>query len=186
MDIRSEVEEAFELQADELKQELPTLLEKLDEHVMDLVDNNPELIPRLFEKMDEIDAGELAQDSPEVANQFQNFLWDTTEEFISQDEEMQSRIDVDITVNFEADDSPMEGHLTVNSERSTIEGGTETVAGAELTITAETDTLIDLLTGKVDPVQGFITRKYTMDGSPSVGIKLVPILKAMADKYTGV
>jgi len=186
MQVRKAVEEAFELNAEELKEELPSLLEKLDQNVMDLVEQNPELIPRLFEKMDEIDAGDLAQDSPDVANQFQNFLWDTTEEFIRQDEQMQSRIDVDITVNFSATDSPMEGHLSVNAEESTIKGGTETVGNAELTITSETDTLIDLLTGKVDPVQGFVTNQYEMNGPPSEGIKLVPILKAMADKYTGI
>ncbi|MFB6347184.1 MAG: hypothetical protein ABEK50_15785 [bacterium] len=46
--------------------------------------------------------------------------------------------------------------------------------------------MIDLLTGKVDPVQGFMTKQYWMEGPTSKGIKLVPILNAMADKYTSI
>ncbi|MFB6347185.1 MAG: hypothetical protein ABEK50_15790 [bacterium] len=134
MQLVDDVEEAFELNAEELKKELPSLLDKLDENVVELVEDNPELITRLFEKMDEINAGNLAEDTPEVANQFQGFLWSTTEEFISRDDEIQSQINSDLTVNYVATDSPMEGHLSVDSDEKTITGGTETVGNADLTI----------------------------------------------------
>lgn len=186
MTVKEKIDEAFELGPDELKEVLPPILDELDENVLDLLENDPEILPRLFKKMDELDIAEMAKDSPELVDKFQEFLWTTTEELIRQDDDIRERIKEDVVVNFQATDSPMEGHLIVDSKDSTIRGGPNRSNNADIVITADSNTLIDLLTGEIDPVQGFMTDQYDMDGPMSKGVKLIPILNGMADKYTSI
>lgn len=183
MSLEQRIQDSFELSEDELKEELPGLLEDLEGKTAELVEENPEILTRLMTRMEEIDTAEFASDAPEVAEQFQDFLWDTTKELVKRDEELRSEIDIDIKVNFEANDSPMKGHLVVDKEEEVIRGGSGLLDDGDLHITADSNTLVGLLTGNVDPVQGFMSGQYEMDGPVDKGMQLAPIMTSMTESF---
>lgn len=182
-DLEQRIEESFELDEDELKEELPGLLDGLEGNTADLVEENPEILTRLMTRMEEIDTAEFANDAPDVAEKFQDFLWETTTELVRRDDDMRNEIDLDIKVNFEANDSPMQGHLEVDQDEQLIYGGAGLLDDADLHITADSNTLVAMLTGDVDPVQGFMSGQYEMDGPVDKGMQLAPIMNSMTERF---
>ncbi|MFP4189316.1 MAG: hypothetical protein ACLFR5_07945, partial [Halobacteriales archaeon] len=133
MSVPDDIDRYFEMSDEELKENLPSLLEDVDD-VGALVEQRAEDVPRLLSRLDGTDVEEFANDAPEVAERFQDFLWDATSALVDRDEELQQNITQSATVNFEADDSPMAGHLKVDSDAGTLDGGSGHVDGADLSI----------------------------------------------------
>jgi putative sterol carrier protein len=86
--------------------------------------------------------------------------------------DVQESITEGITVNFEARDAPMTGHLAIIEDERTIRGGTELLEDPDLIITGPADELVGLITGNVDPIQGFMQGKFEMDGPIQKGTRL--------------
>jgi len=180
-----DIDRYFEMDGDELRDELDSLLDDVEGQVDVLVRERADDVPRLMDKLDETDAAEFANEEPEVADRFQGFLWDLTAEFVETSEDLQDQITQGATVNFAANDSPMEGHLHVDDDEKTLDGGPGQVEGADLRIEGDSNTLVGMLTGSTDLVQGFMAGEFEMEGEVDTGMELASVLEPVYDEIGG-
>ncbi|MFC4438606.1 MULTISPECIES: SCP2 sterol-binding domain-containing protein [Natrialbaceae] len=177
-----DIDESLDKSDDELEDELPALLEQMEGRTEELVREYPETFGRVVQRMETMDIASFVSDNPETADQFQELLWAGMNVLVEESPDVQENIDDDITVNFEAEDCPMEGHLEVDSEEQTMHGGSGRLDDAMLEITGPADTLVGLIVGSVDPIQGFMQQKYQMDGPVHKGTRLAPIMNSLSEK----
>jgi putative sterol carrier protein len=176
-------EELLDASPDELANELPAFLGSIDGETEAFVRSNPETFGDIVGRMEEIDIAAFVEKNPETADAFQDFLWTGTEVLVENDESVREQITQDITVNFEADDCAMDGHLEVDAESETLTGGAGTLADPILEIEGPADNLVGLIIGDIDPVQGFMSQQYELDGPVQVGTQLAPIMGALSEHY---
>lgn len=165
--------------SENFKETMRDFLEDLEENP----EEHPDAIPTMVEMMEQVDVAEFTKSAPDLADKYQDMIWLATQDLVEDDPEIQKMIDVDVSVNFEANDSPMEGHLVVDKDEKTVRGGSGLLDNAELHITSDSDTLVGLLTGEVDPVQGFMSGQYEMDGPVDKGMQLAPIMTEINEKF---
>jgi len=182
MSVPDDIDRYFEMSDEELKENLPELLDALSGDVEALVEERAEDVPRLLSRLDSTDVEEFANDAPGVAEKFQDFLWNATSALVDRDEELQHNITRSATVNFAANDSPMEGHLVVDADAGTLEGGSGHVDGADLSINGPSNTLAGMLTGSTDPVQGFMAGEFEMDGDVDTGMEIASIMTPVHER----
>ncbi len=182
-DIDATVEASLEKSQAELEEELPELLAELDGQTREFVQANPGLFGRLVGRMDDLDVAAFVESNPETADRFQDLLWTGVEVLVENDPDVQNQIAQDITVNFEATDCPMTGHLEVDGSAETMTGGAGTVDDPTLEISGPADNLVGLITGAIDPVQGFMSQQYEMDGPVATGTQLAPIMGELAESF---
>lgn len=180
-EIETRIEESLDKSEDELQDDLPGLLAAADGQVRELVEANPELFGRLVGRMEEMDIATFVESNPETADQFQDLLWTGMEVLVENSPEVQSEIVQDITVNFEAKDAPMTGHLKVDGSAQTVTGGAGHLDDSTLEITGPADNLVGLMTGSVDPVQGFMAQQYELDGPVAQGTQLAPVMSNLSE-----
>ena len=181
-ELAARIEESFEKDDEQLEEDLPELLDEIDGQTDELAREHPELVSKILGRMQEMDVASFVSDNPETADQFQDLLWSGVRVLAENDEDVQEQIDQDISVNFEADDCPMTGHLRTDAEESTVTGGAGHLDDPDITITGPADTLVGLITGGVDPIQGFMQQKYEMDGPVNKGTQLAPIMNSLSEK----
>ncbi|WP_330631737.1 SCP2 sterol-binding domain-containing protein [Halocatena halophila] len=166
------IEAALELSDDELAEKLPDVLDELEGQTEQLMLEQPALFARVTQRMDAIDVGTLANEQPETVEQFQALLWTGMELLVRASPDVQSSITDDISVNFQADDAPMTGHLELDGSSQTITGGTDLLAEPDLSITGPADELVGIITGSTDPIQGFMQQRYQLEGPIQKGTQL--------------
>lgn len=171
-DITQRIETALDAPDDQLAAELPELLNEIEGDTEALLLENPALFARITQRMDAVDIGAFATEHPGTVEQFQGMVWTGMGLLVRASPDVRESITEDISVNFEATDAPMTGHLEVIEDEQTIEGGTELLEAPDLTISGPADELVGLITGTVDPIQGFMQQKYQMDGSIQKGTQL--------------
>lgn len=178
-----QIESAFEQDDDELESILPELLAEIEGQSDELVRAHPEVVSRILERMSEMDIAPFVSANPETADQFQELLWSGVEALAERTDAVSEGIEEDISVSFTAEDCPMEGHLAVEEE-GTIAGGAGTLEDPDLEITGPADVLVGLITGDVDPIQGFMQQRYQMDGPVQKGTRLAPVMNTLSDEAT--
>lgn len=181
-DLIQRIEESFEKDDAELESELPGLLDDIEGQSDDIVREHPELVSRILSRMSEMDIASFVSANPETADQFQELLWSGVRVVAERNDTVQQQITDDITVNFEAEDCPMTGHLEVNATEETISGGAGHLDEPDLTITGPASVLVGLITGNVDPIQGFMQQQYQMDGPVQKGTRLAPIMNTLSEE----
>lgn len=180
-DIASRIEASLEKSQDELESDLPELLEDVDGQTRELVEAHPDLFGRLVGRMEELDIASFVETTPETADQFQEMLWTGMEVLVENSPEVQDEIAQDISVNFEATDCPMTGHLEVDGSAQTVTGGAGHLEDPTLEITGPADNLVGLMTGGTDPVQGFMAQQYELDGPVAQGTQLAPVMSNLSE-----
>lgn len=171
-EIAERIETVLELSDDELAEELPELLEEIGDSTDQLLLENPALFARVTQRMDAVEIAQFANEQPEIIDQFQEMLWTGMELLAQASSNVRDSITEEITVNFEATDAPMTGHLHVDDSSETITGGTAMLEDPDLTITGPADELVSLITGRTNPVQGFMQQRYQMEGDIQKGTRL--------------
>ena len=184
-DIIRRIEASLEQSDEQLEEDLPGLLEAMEGRTDELVRENPVIFGRVVQRMGDVDVAAFVSENPETADQFQELLWAGMNQLVEQNPDVREQINEDITVNFVADDCPMEGHLVVDSEEETITGGAGLLDDPTLEITGPADTLVGLITGSVDPIQGFMQQRYEMDGPVQKGTRLAPIMNSLSENIPG-
>ncbi|MFB6178402.1 MAG: SCP2 sterol-binding domain-containing protein [Halorientalis sp.] len=175
------IEASLEKDQAQLKSDLPDLLEDIDGRERELIAENPDVFSRVIARMDDIDIEGFYEDEPAAADQFQDLLWTGVNLLVEDNPSIQDQITTDITANFEAEDCPMEGHLQVDADAETVTGGAGLAEEADLTLTGPADTLTALITGGTDPIQGFMTQEYQLDGSVQKGTQLAAVMGEITD-----
>lgn len=176
------IEASLELDEDELQAELPEILAEVDGQTEELMRENPEVFAKVVGRMEEIDVAEFVNEAPEAADQFQELLWTGVQLMVENNEDIQDDIATDIVANFEATDCPMTGHLETDADAQTVRGGAGLVEDPDLTLTGPADTLVALITGGIDPVQGFMTQQYELDGSVQKGTQLASVMGSLTEQ----
>jgi len=182
-DIEATVEASLEKSQDELEADLPDLLADVEGETREFVQNNPGLFGRLVGRMDALDVAAFVETNPETADRFQDFLWTGIEVLVANEPEVKDQIAQDITVTFEATDCEMSGHMHVDGDAETITGGAGPIEDPTLEISGPADNLVGLITGGIDPVQGFMAQQYEMDGPVATGTQLAPIMGELSDSF---
>lgn len=177
----SRIDEALDKPIDELEDELPALLEEIDGNTQELLETNPAVFVEVVDRVDEVDVAEFVSDNPETAERFQGILWTGAELFVDQNPDVLEQVPSDVAINFEANDCPLEGHIAIDTETRKLTGAPGTVDEAELTLIGPADTLVGIITGDVDPVQGFMGGEFDLDGDVSRGAQLAQIFQQMTD-----
>jgi putative sterol carrier protein len=176
------IEDSLAQDQDQLEEDLPDILADMEGQTDELVREHPQVMGDILGRMEEMDIASFVSDNPETADQFQELLWAGMRVMVEENPEVKDQINEDIAVNFEADDCPMEGHLVVDEDEQTITGGAGQIDDPDITITGPADVLVGLITGDVDPIQGFMQQKYEMDGPVQKGTKLAPIMNSLSEK----
>lgn len=180
-DIAEQVEATLDAPTDEFQSELPTLLDDLTGQEQAFADSHPELFTALVARLDDLDIAAFVEEYPETADQFQDVLWNGMEVLVANDPDLQAEITTNVSVNFEANDCEMVGHIELDMDQGTITGGAGTLDDATLRIGAPADTLVGFVTGSVDPVQGFLSQSYNLDGPLGKGTKLAPVMANLSE-----
>lgn len=176
------IEDSLEQDQEQLEEELPGLLAEMEGQTDELVREHPQVMGDILSRMEEMDIASFVSENPETADQFQELLWAGMRVMVEENPEVKEQINENITTNFEADDCPMEGHLEVNEAEETITGGAGQLVDSDILITGPADVLVGLITGDVDPIQGFMQQQYEMDGPVQKGTKLAPIMNSLSEK----
>jgi len=180
-DIIQRIEESVDKDEAQLKADLPGLLDDIEGQEQELIEENPDTFAAVIGRMSDIDIADFYADEPEAADQFQDLLWAGVNSLVENNPEIQDAIGANITANFEAEDCAMEGHLDVNADDQTVEGGAGQVSDADLTLSGPADVLTSLITGGTDPVQGFMQQQYELDGSVQKGTQLASVMGEITD-----
>lgn len=187
MDIKSikqMVDDSITKPEEELKKELPALLENFDQvNIEELINEFPDLVPKLMGKLNEINIKSFIDDAPDTSVKFMNLLWKSVPIMAEKDSEASSRLAQarQVTLNFKATDSSMTSHLKIADGK--LSGGAELLDNCDLSIYGPTDNIVGLLTGKINPIQGFMAGKYKMDGNVSLGMQLSPFLTSITKLF---
>ncbi|WP_256684810.1 SCP2 sterol-binding domain-containing protein [Halococcus qingdaonensis] len=176
------IETALEEEQDQLEADLLAILADMEGQTDELVREHPEVMASILGRMEAMDIASFVSENPETADQFQELLWSGMRVMVERNPEVKEQINEDITTNFEADDCPMEGHLKVREKEELITGGAGQLDDADITITGPADVLVGLITGNVDPIQGFMQQQYEMDGPVQKGTKLAPIMNSLSEQ----
>ncbi len=187
MDIKSikqMFDDSMNKSEDELKKELPGLLDSLDDvNVEDLVNEFPDFVPKLMGKLNEIDIKGFIDDAPDTSVKFMGLLWKSVPVMVEKDAEAKSRLEQagEAKISFEATDSSMTSHLMIDGGKLT--GGADALSNYDLKMFGPTESIVGLLTGKINPIQGFMAGKYKMEGNVSLGMKLSPLLTSITKLF---
>jgi len=184
-ELTQRIEESLDKDEDELVEDLPGLLEDIEGRERELISENPALFAEVLGRMDEIDTARFYNEAPEAGDKFQNLLWTGVRLLVENNPEIRDRIGTDITANFDADDCPMAGHLEIDADEQIIRGGAGLSDDPDLTLTGSADTLSALVTGEIDPVQGFMQQKYELDGSVQKGTQLASVMGEITENVPG-
>ncbi|MFD1586993.1 SCP2 sterol-binding domain-containing protein [Halorientalis brevis] len=175
------IDASLEKDEAQLKEDLPGLLDEIAGQERSLIADNPEVFSRVVGRMEAIDIESFYADEPEAADQFQDLLWTGVNLLVENEPSIQEQITTDIVANFEADDCPMAGHLQVDASEETVTGGAGLADDPDLVLTGPADTLTALITGGTDPIQGFMTQEYELDGSVQKGTQLASVMGEITD-----
>lgn len=166
------IEAVMEKPDDQLAEELPDLLEEIDGRTEELLLQHPALFAQVTQRMEAVDVAAFANERPATVERFQEMLWTGMELIVQASPDVRESITEDVGVNFQADDAPMTGHLEVDADEETVRGGTDHLDDPDLTITGPADRLVGLITGRLDPVEGFMQGTFEMDGDVRKGTEL--------------
>ena len=179
------IEASLDKTDEELKEDLASLLEDLEGRTEEFARENPVVFGEVVNRMETMDVASFVSDNPDVANQFQELLWAGMNVLVEETPKVKEQITDTITVNFTATDCPMEGHLDIDDQRETVAGGAGHIDDPTLEISGPADVLVGLITGDVDPIQGFMQQRYEMDGPVQKGTRLAPIMNTLSENIPG-
>lgn len=181
-DLEQRIEAALDMSDEELAQELPAILDRVEGQAQVVAMENPALFGQIIQRMGSMDVGDFAAEHPETVAQFQSVLWEGMDLLVQFSPDVQQSITQDLAVNFDASDAPMTGHLALDADEQIVEGGTDLLDDPDIEITGPADTLVSLITGGTDPVQGFMSGEFQMDGEVQKGTQLASTMGKITEK----
>ncbi len=172
-ELRRAVDEALRLPLDQLKDNLPSLLKGIKEFgVSKLMELVPDLVPKLAQRLREVDATRFVKENPELSASFMDLLWEGISVMVEKNPDVREALERlgDLSVNLEALDSPMRGHLRISGGR--ISGGSGLLEKADLTVRGYTQAMIEVLLGDLDPTEAYFKQLLRPDGSIPLAMRV--------------
>lgn len=184
-DLKSNLEELLAMSPEELQTKLGPVMDQVKGKVAELMETMPDLPQRMAASLSQMDVAKFSNDAPEASAKFTDVLWESIGALAEKNADLKSKVTGvgDIEVNFEANDSPMKGHMKTSGGKLT--GGSAQLETATFKTIGPTSVMIGLITGSVDPISGFMSKQYTSEGSMATGMKLAPVMSAIARALKG-
>ncbi|MEM2205364.1 MAG: SCP2 sterol-binding domain-containing protein [Candidatus Hadarchaeales archaeon] len=185
-DLKKIVEEAFQLPLDELRGNLPTLLNGIKEFgVSKLMELVPDLIPRLASRLKEVNVTQFIKDDPETSAKFMDILWEGISLLAEKNPDVKEALERvgEVSVNLEAIDSPMRGHFRISGGK--LSGGSGLLEKADLTVKGYTQAMIELFLGERDPTEAFFKQLIRTDGSIPLAMKVSSAMMEVSQLLKG-
>lgn len=169
----------------ELMQELPKQAPKLKEHVRELIDSVPNLVPRMIKRLEQTDVKKFVNEAPQAAKEFTNLVWEGVSILAERTPDVKRDLENlgTVVMNFKATDSPLEVTMKISGGKVTGNWGLAEKADLEFSGTMEN--IMGLLLGSIDPVRGFMLRKFSMKGGMTLGMKVAPVMSKLAKMARG-
>ena len=180
-ELKSLAEQMLEMSDDELMKNLPDMAPKLKGHVKEIMDEDPDITAKIVKRMDKADVKTMAAKAPKAIDAFTEILWEGVGIVAERNADFKKALKNvgSVKLNYEADDSSLQGHYEIKDAK--LAGGPGKLNSADITVQGHTATLIKLVTGGLDPMKGLMMRQYKLEGPLALGMKLTGAFKAMAD-----
>ena len=184
-DLKSTLEGLLTMSPEEMKTKLGPAMDEVKGKVAKMMETMPDLPQRMAANLSKMDVAKFSNDAPEASAKFTDVLWESIGVLAEKNADLKSKVAAvgDIEVNFQATDSPMKGHMKIKGGKLT--GGSTHLATATFKTIGPTKVMIGLITGSVDPIGGFMSKQYTTEGSMATGMKLSPVMSAIARALKG-
>jgi hypothetical protein len=181
------IEDLLRVPAGALKDKLSPALEDIRRYgIGRLLEEYPDFLARLLNRLKETDAASLFSRIPGVADKLTDLLWEGVGSRAGQSPDMKSvleKAERDLHVNIEASDSPFKSHFVV--ERGKITGGSGLLHFKEedFRFMGPTEVLIDLLTG--DLPLGFSNLRLQTAGHSGWVSRVSPVMREIGQLLKG-
>jgi len=151
-----------------------------------LMEEHPDFLARLLNKLKEADAAGLFREVPGSADRLTVLLWEGVAFRAGRSEEMKScleQIDRDFHGNIESSDSPFRTHLVI--EQGKIRGGSGLLhfKDEDFRFMGPTEVLMELLTG--DLHLGFGNLRLQTAGHPGWLRRIAPVMREISKLIKG-
>jgi hypothetical protein len=185
--MRKSIEELLRVPAEALMDELSQSLEDIRSYgIGRVLQECPDFLARLLNKLKHMDAAGLFSRVPAVADQFTDLLWEGVGSRADQSPVVKSLLEKaerDLHVNIEASDSPFKGHFVV--EKGKIIGGWGLLhfKDEDFRFMGPTEVLIELLLG--DLPLGFSNLRLQTAGHSGWVSRVSPVMREIAKLLKG-
>ncbi|MBS7288404.1 MAG: SCP2 sterol-binding domain-containing protein [Candidatus Freyarchaeota archaeon] len=184
-ELKKIVENLLAMPESELMKELPKHAPALRGRVGELIDAIPNLVPRLIKRLEETDVKKFVTEAPEAAKGFTDLVWEGVGILAERTPDVKGDLEKlgTVTMNFKATDSPLEVNMKISGGK--VIGSWGLAEKADLEFSGTTENIMGLLLGSIDPLRGFMLRKFSMKGGMSLGMKVAPVMSKLAKMARG-
>lgn len=185
--MRKSIDDLLHVPAEALKAKLSPALEDIRIYgIGRLLEEYPDFLARLLNKLKQMNAASLFSQAPEVADKLTDLFWAGVGSRANQSPDMKSVLEKAervLHVNIEASDSPFKGHFIV--EKGKIKGGSGLLhfKDEDFRFMGPTGVLIDLLTG--DLPLGFSNLRLQTAGHSGWVSRVSPVMREVATLLKG-
>jgi len=186
-EMRKSIDDLLRVPAEALKAELSPALEDIRIYgIGRLLEEYPDFLARLLNKLKQMDAAGLFSQVPEVADKLTDLFWAGVGSRANQSPDMKSvleKAERDLHVNIEASDSPFKSHFIVEKGKITGASGLLHFKDEDFRFMGPTEVLIDLLTG--DLPLGFSNLRLQTAGHSGWVSRVSPVMREIARLLKG-
>jgi hypothetical protein len=185
--LKKKIENTAKMPSKEIKSVLPAILGEIEKHgVVKLLGEMPDLYRRLITALIEIDAAKFGREAPDSLNKFLTLFWDGLIAVGSKNKEVKetcAKISegvkiTQLSINFEATDSPLQAHFIVNDKAQFQHGlGLLHFKDQDFKMYGPTESLMKLFIGEAT-LGAWSELDYEGHIGP-FGLKMSPVLKAL-------
>ena len=181
------MEELWRMPAEGLKDKLFPTLEQIRKYdIGKLLQEYPDFLARLLNKLRDDDAAELFSQVPGMADHLMDLLWAGVSSRAEQVEEMKcllEKAERPIHVNIEASDSPFRGHFIVKGGKITGRSGLLHFKDEDFRFMGPTEVLMEFLTG--DLPMGISNLRLQTAGHSGWVSRIAPIIRGLVKLLKG-
>jgi len=167
---------------DQVVADIPVMMEKIKEIGFLKVIQDEELkdfLPDIMERMGRIDLEKLVPLAEVILPTFFEGMHELVENSEEAQEELEDMDDMRLLISV----PELDVHLFMIVEDGKFSGGAEKIDNADMMITVEKDTFLNLMRGETELVSAYMAGGMTMEGQLNKAMQLQSLFEAVSDEY---